>query len=809
MAAELCRVSLWLEALEPGKPLSFLDHHIRVGNSLLGTTPELIAAGLPDDAFKPIEGDDNAACAELKKRNRAERRGWGPLFARQDAETQARLQQAAAALDEFPDDRPEEVLAKELTFRRYERTEEYLHKKKIADALCAAFVIHKYFPPHLNDPRFPAADPFGLTQGHLNGLAASRPLSGELDADVEGLSGRYQFFHWQLVFPEVFARGGFDCVLGNPPWERVKLQEKEWFAERRPEIANAPSAAVRRRLMEQLKTDDPTLYQQFLGDLRKAEGESHLLRNSGLYPLCGRGDINVYTVFAEGMRNLINSTGRVGCVLPTGIATDDTTKIFFQDVIDKKSLACLFDFENRLGLFPDVDSRMKFCLFTTGRGIRPTAEIADFVFFAQEPDDLRDLHRRYSLSREDIQILNPNTLTCPVFRTRADAELCLIIHRRIPVFRHESSARLDCPWACDLERGFRQGEDAESLKRLGFKGNKLLFSCDEVQGAEGFVPLIEGKTFDFFDHRAASIILSESALFRPRQPVDSTLEQHRDPFFRAVPYFWVQADVARAKFPWSWFVAQKKVTSATNERTMIATILGACAVNDTVHVFSPSDLRSPTDLLPLLCANLCSFALDYLGRQKLGGNAYSMFLIKQLPLLPPVTYDSSCAWSSLTLTINGWMLPRVLELTYTAWDLEPFAQDCGWSGPPFRWDEERRFLLRCELDAAFFHLYLPADINGNWQPAENETREDLARLKASFPTPRDAVPYIMDTFPIVKRKDEAQWGTYRTKDTILEIYDAMVEAIRTGRPYQTRLDPPPADPRCCHPPRENEIRFPR
>jgi hypothetical protein len=140
----------------------------------------------------------------------------------------------------------------------------------------------------------------------------------------------------------------------------------------------------------------------------------------------------------------------------------------------------------------------------------------------------------------------------------------------------------------------------------------------------------------------------------------------------------------------------------------------------------------------------------------------------------------------------------VLELTFTAWDLEPFAQDCGWSGPPFRWDEGRRFLLRCELDAAFFHLYLPAEAGGDWQPAEGETAEELARLKASFPTPRHAVDYIMETFPIVKRKGEEKWGEYRTKRVILEIYDALAESIRTGQPYQTRLDPPPADPRVAH-----------
>jgi hypothetical protein len=117
------------------------------------------------------------------------------------------------------------------------------------------------------------------------------------------------------------------------------------------------------------------------------------------------------------------------------------------------------------------------------------------------------------------------------------------------------------------------------------------------------------------------------------------------------------------------------------------------------------------------------------------------------------------------------MMLRVLELMYTAHELEPFAKDCGYDGPPFRWDKERRFLLRCELDAAFFHLYGIG---------------------------KDDVAYIMDTFPIVRRKDEELYGAYRTRDTILEIYDALAEAVRTGQPYQTRLNPPPADPGMAH-----------
>jgi hypothetical protein len=201
---------------------------------------------------------------------------------------------------------------------------------------------------------------------------------------------------------------------------------------------------------------------------------------------------------------------------------------------------------------------------------------------------------------------------------------------------------------------------------------------------------------------------------------------------------------------------------------------------------------------------MCSFAFDYCARQKVSGTSLKYFTMKQLPVLPPAIYAVETLWC-IGMLLRGWLMPRLLELTYTAWDLKPFAQDCGWSNPPFRWDGERRFLLRCELDAAFFHLYLPAEANGDWCPAEGETAEDFGRLMTSFPTPRDAVAYIMDTFPIVRRRDEEKYnGDYRTKRVILEIYDELAESIRTGQPYQTRLDPPPADPRGGHPPRETE-----
>jgi hypothetical protein len=255
-------------------------------------------------------------------------------------------------------------------------------------------------------------------------------------------------------------------------------------------------------------------------------------------------------------------------------------------------------------------------------------------------------------------------------------------------------------------------------------------------------------------------------------------------------------DVRGGNLSRRFFMGFTDITSPTNERSMLASIIPAVGVGHTM----PLMLTSQTPAVEgILHASLNSFVFDYVGRQKLGGLHYTYFIVKQLAALSPDRYSGQCPWSDAAGTFENWLLPRVLELTYTAWDLEPFAQDCGWSGPPFRWDGDRRFELRCELDAAFFHLYLPADTNGDWLPAEHETADDLVLLKASFPTPRAAVAYIMDTFPIVRRRDEETWGEYRTKRVILEIYDAMAETVRTGIPYRTRLAPPPADPSCRHP----------
>ncbi|RMH21648.1 MAG: hypothetical protein D6696_05340, partial [Acidobacteria bacterium] len=405
MAVELCKVNLWLDALEPGKPLSFLDHHVRCGNSLLGATPALLEKGIPDDAFKPILGDDKAFCTHWRKKNKAFRRSRQltiPISADAPWQRLGNLAAAMMRLDALGDDTVAEVREKEAMYRDLVASSGYEHGRLLADAWCAAFVWHKRQSPER---------PYPITEEVFRKIERNpHSVAGWLKAEVKRLAEEYQFFHWHLAFPEVFRLpaageeiaddgpgwiGGFDVVLGNPPWDRLKLQEKEFFAERSPAIAGAPNAAARRKLIAALRDGDPELYDAFRNAKRRAEGESHLVRDGGRYPLCGRGDVNTYSIFAELNRSLIAPRGRVGCIVPSGIATDDTTKYFFQDLVRRRALHSLYHFENEDRIFLGLHHAYRFCLITI-TGLDVKVPETRFVAYARQVRHLDEPDRRYT-----------------------------------------------------------------------------------------------------------------------------------------------------------------------------------------------------------------------------------------------------------------------------------------------------------------------------------------------------------------------------------------------------------------------------
>ena len=267
MAVELCKVSLWLEALEPGRPLSFLDAHVKCGNSLLGTTPELVAAGIPDAAYEAITGDDKAVAKAWRDRNKKERTGQQALFEATLNIPAEALAAQVRTVDALPDDSAVAIAAKAARHAGYEASADFRRSRAALDAWCAAFVAPKVAgAPEITTAVVRA---FGTDSGKVSGPVARA---------VAEAAGEYAFLHWPLEFPAVFARGGFEVVLGNPPWERIKLQEQEFFADRSPDIAGAKSAAERRRLITALPKTDPALWDSYAAALRVAAWSGRLLQ---------------------------------------------------------------------------------------------------------------------------------------------------------------------------------------------------------------------------------------------------------------------------------------------------------------------------------------------------------------------------------------------------------------------------------------------------------------------------------------------------------------------------------------------------
>jgi hypothetical protein len=763
LAVELCKVSLWLEALEPGRPLSFLDAHIRRGNSLVGATPALIAMGIPDAAFDPVAGDDKQISLKLRQRNAYERGGQTLLAEKQREDLWRVLTDSTKALSRIDDSHIRGVNERATQYAHLRSSNEYALARIEADVWCAAFFTKR-------DARSSAPITNASIRAALNGQADPALLVA-----VDRLRQDMGFFHWYLEFPEVYspnvqeqkAGAGFDVVLGNPPWDKVEFDEREFFAVRNAPIADAPNAAKRRAFISGLKGSDIVLWNSYEFAMQTTARLSRFLRSSGRYPLTGRGRINTFAVFAELMRSLVAPHGRVGVVVPTAAATDDSTKDFFGDVVKTGTLVSLYDFENRL--FPDVDRRYKFCLLTLG-GTAATRRDADFVFFARTVADLARDEKRFSLSAADLALLNPNTLTAPIFATRRDAELTIAIYRRVPILVREDSVDSGNPWRLTFRQGlFNMATDSglfSSRRELEtdnwvLEGNYFRRE-DSIQ-----MPLYEAKMVHQFNHRfgdyAMQPVGSQSTQL-PTVPGEMYARADWEPLSR----YWVDSHAVREQLQnWEqdWLLGWRRIARSTDERTLIVSLIPVTAVGDSLFLATPRNTRSVVCLL----ANWNSFVTDYLVRQKIGGINLNFFTMRQIPSLPPAEYDAVPPW--LGASLRDWISVRVLELTYTSWAMQPVASDLGYAGAPFIWNAERRFLIRCELDAVFFHLY---------------------------GVQRDDVQFMLTTFPIIEQHDLRTYGAYRTRDKILEIYDAIAAAMAARTVYRTVIDPPPADPQVAH-----------
>ncbi|MBX7492048.1 N-6 DNA methylase [Qipengyuania sp. 1NDW9] len=749
MAVELAKVALWIESVSPGQPLGFLDANIRCGDALLGVFDlTVLEMGIPDDAYKPLIGDDKRAAAFYKKKNKFEKSGQGSFDF--DAGTGALPPKKLAAdltvIRRMKEDTVRDVQKKREAFEAWKNDPERLATRIACDLYSAAFLLPKL---EARDDEDRNAVP---TTADLWKRLGGGQIDDTLEAAAVQASEKARAFHWPLAFPDVLiTKGGFDVVLGNPPWEVVQLNEVEFFAGPRPDIAELTGNA-RKVAISGLRQSDPTLSTAFEFAKRTIQSSADFARSSGRFDKAARGKINTYALFLELFNNSRSDSGYAGVIVPADYSTGESTKLLFQELIETGALIDSIGFENEEFIFPGIANVVRFALVTLG----PNDPLHDpaFRFYLRTMSDLSEEERVVRLGVKDIAEFNPNTKTSPVFRTKYDAGLTKRIYQRLPVLEEES--RSNNEWGL----GFRQGLfNMTSDSKKFMKSDKLMDRGLELKGQiftggdEIYFPLLEGKFIWHFDHRSSSYHNVGKAKGRGGRGLPLILlEEYQNADFEVQPRYWVnkeEVDEKLEKVDWDrdWFISWRATTSSKLERTLAATVVPRYACGDTLLLAFPNQ---SSRLCAALLANLCSLVCDYTVRQKMGGTSLKQHYFKQFACLPPSAY------SEFDL---GFIVPRVLELSYTSHSMAPFARDLGYEGEPFRWDEDRRAHLRAELDAWYALAY-------------GLSRDELRYVL----DPKDVMgeDYPSETFRVLKNNEIKEHGEYRTQRLVLAAYDKLV-----------------------------------
>jgi len=746
MAVELAKVALWLHTFTVGAPLSFLDHHLRCGDSLFGSwvkkgidkaatygTP-LLLQGPIDEALESaskmqlIESLTDAEIAE----------------AHRSADVFKQIERETAPLD---------------ALLKFIHALDWLDiKDKPGKAALKVF-----FDGQFGDP---LAIAMGKRDPKINREADQR--FSEILIDARTLIAEENFLNWQVAFPGIWSNwenetltGGFDAVVGNPPWDRMKLQQVEWFAERRREIAFAQRASDRKTMIADLEKAGDPLARDYAKASQRAEAATRMARKGGDYPLLSGGDVNLYSLFVERAMTLVQPTGLTGLIVPSGIASDKTAADFFKGVATEGRLKALYDFENKKVFFPHVHASFKFCAFVASPS--PTADEAQCAFYLHNVAELTDPDRCFSLSAADFARVNPNTGTAPIFRSRRDADLTTSIYGNAVPLVNRSSGEVVKAWPVKYATMFHMANDSKlfhTRKELEEAVGAYPIGPSRWQSASGdWVPLYQGRSVEAYDHRFAGVDFNPENIRRGYVSVATTEEQHADPSFAIRSQYFVPESELPLNLKQDYLLAYRRSTATTNSRTMVSAISPIAGYGDSLFLLIPAQNIAKSqwaETIALVQATFMSLPFDFVARNKLQGQNFSWYILEQLPVIPPDRLNATRFGPKTAAEI---IRAAVLELTYTAHDMSPFARDMGHVDeageilPPFIWDDARRLNLRAKLDAVFFHLYGITD--------------------------RDDIRYIYSTFPIIERQEKAKYdGKYLSCELCL----AYMNALAAGNP---------------------------
>lgn len=748
MAVELAKLSLWLHSFTVGAPLSFLDHHLRCGDSLFGEFVGPIERQLHEQyglVFTPEVAQARQAAAGMARVEELADADIGEV--RSSREAFAGVEDATAALRAFLD----------LTHAARWRI-----PADDADELARALLFGgNYGNPvaiAAGEPLRPPREEGAAVRQRRRGAREVQPAEVQSAAaafimDARAFAAERRFFHWEPAFPGVWTEwdsvtpsGGFDAVIGNPPWDRMKLQEVEWFAPRVEMIAHAQRASDRKRMIKELQRRRDPIAADYDRAAGIAESAVRVARSCGAYPLLSSGDINIYSLFVERALRLVRREGIVGLVTPIGIGTDKTAARFFSNITETERLGAFISFENRRGwLFRDVHHEDQPTVIIIGGCDRRFPIFPYAVKLRAMPND--EVLEAQTLSADECLNINPNTGTAPIFRSPRDAVITSGIYRRVPVFVDRRGEEPVSVWPVRYLRMFDMTNDSDKfrtaveLESLG--AYRVARQCWE-RGNQRWLPLYEGKMVSTYNHRYAGVLTNPNNISGQGVAAHSTLEQLSDPSFFPTPRYWVEEK--EIEYNHQYGLGFNDICNTNNQRSLISAMVPRSAFGNKLPVLHPEHFDT-LDCLPLLLANLNSIICDYVARQKIQSRNLNKYILEQLPLVPSEAFERRLGAKTAAQLIQE----DVLHLTYTAYDMAAFARDQGYDGPPFRWDEEDRLRRRARLDALFFHLY---------------------------GLDRDAAEYVLGTFPIVRREEEERWGRFRSRDLIL----GYMAALAAGAP---------------------------
>ena len=774
-AVELCKVVLWIEGYCAGKPLSFLDHHIRCGNSVVGVTNlDTLLDGVPKEAFSAADKETKKKIIDLNKEalkdisllRDGQVAGTNISLFTQDFTIQSidSEQVGLASKVREINAMPEDSLLQELTKQR--RWEDLMVSPRV-EWLRHACDIYTYafYKQFTADDFRSDVDESGLFTAFNvpytrtvyqalqeiryldddDGRGDGQRMPGAFCREVDEVARANRFFHWCVEFPEVFADGGgFDVMCGNPPWDKIKVENKKWFERMgRMDIVDASNASKRRKIIEELPNTDPDLYSEYKTAIAQADAMSRFVRLSGRFQLSAVGDIDLYPLFAEHCYNC--SQEAWGLVMPSGIATNDSNKNFFARLIDENRLISLYSFENEEKIFA-IHHSFKFCLLTAGSQQTEQREVVG-GFYLRRIEHLLDPNRIYKISTKDFILLNPNTKNCPVFRTSKDAELTTKIYHRFPIIENERTG--ESPWGFKYMCMFHMANDSDKFNtqsEMLAKGAVKRGHSFWVENAE-YVPLYEGKLFWNYNHHFGDFPLDSEVERRPSSIPATSVSDLTNPNDPLRAWYWIDkshVDNRMVKtdkngdilwqWPYPYYILFRDVTNATSERTCVSTLVpGATFV-----------------------AMLCSMVFDYIAKQKVGGSSMASFIMKQMPILTPEQIQESGYERDI--------VERVARLCWFNHDLDGWMDELRKECPeeydlpdaPVIWNEENRAVWQAELDAIFAHLY-------------GLSTEDLRYIL----DPEDVCGKgcINETFRVLKDREQRELGEYRTKRLVLEAWN--------------------------------------